>query len=235
MDAKTDRGGAPGEAKVIRVMARVFNWSAAFILFILMVWTFVDVIAREAFNHPLEDTTDLTRLLLAAMVYAVLPIVSRYERHVSVDLLDRFMPQWLERPRQIAINLAAAVIMGVMAWQIWLIAIDKLDIGEKTEFSALGSPIARSWLRESGVQSLLVCGIETHVCVNQTVHNLLAADYQVHIATDALGSRKSADHQAGLEKMIHAGALPTTTEMAAFELLGDAHHAKFREIQSLFK
>ena len=135
MDAKSDNGGAPRGNIVIRVMTWILDWSAAALLFFLMVWTFADVVAREAFNSPFDDTTDLTRLLLAAMVYAVLPIVSRYEQHVSVDLLDRWMPEWIVRPRQIAINLVAAVIMGVMAWQIWLIAIDKLEIGELTEFS----------------------------------------------------------------------------------------------------
>jgi nicotinamidase-related amidase len=109
------------------------------------------------------------------------------------------------------------------------------EVGEKTTFSVLGCPTVRPWLRETGVQTLLICGIETHVCVNQTVHDLLAADYRVHIATDALTSRKPTDHRTGLEKLIHAGALPTTTEMAAFELLGDARHAKFREVQALFK
>ncbi len=109
------------------------------------------------------------------------------------------------------------------------------EIGEKTAFSALGCPTVDSWLHETGVRNLLICGIETHVCVNQTVHDLLAADYRVHVATDAITSRKPADHRAGLEKLSHAGALLTTTEMAAFELLGDARHARFREIQALFK
>lgn len=155
MDAKTDRGGAPRENKAIRLMARILDGSAALVLGFLMVWTFADVVMREAFNKPLEDTTDLTRLLLAAMVYAVLPIVSRYEQHVSVDLLDRFMPKWLTRPRQIAINLVAAAIMGVMAWQIWLIAIDKFEIGELTEFSEFPlSPIFFVMAIMSGVTAI---------------------------------------------------------------------------------
>ena len=109
------------------------------------------------------------------------------------------------------------------------------EIGQKTAFTALGCSTVHSWLRETGVRTLLVCGIETHVCVNQTVHDLLAADYRVHVATDAVTSRKPADHRAGLEKLNRSGALLTTTEMAAFELLNDAGHPKFREVQALFK
>jgi nicotinamidase-related amidase len=109
------------------------------------------------------------------------------------------------------------------------------EIGEKTTFSVLGCPSVRPWLRDTGVRTLLICGIETHVCVNQTVHDLLAADYRVHIATDALTSRKPTDHRTGLDKLVRSGALPITTEMAAFELLVDARHPKFREVQALFK
>jgi hypothetical protein len=80
------------------------DWSAALVLFGLMALTFTDVIGREVFNEPFAVTTDLTRLLLAAMVYTVLPSVSRLEQHVAVDLLDRWTPKWAVRPRQFAIR-----------------------------------------------------------------------------------------------------------------------------------
>lgn len=126
--------GAAGKIRVVQWMTRILDWSAAIILFGLMGMTFVDVIAREVFNEPLDETTDATLLMLAATVYAVLPVVSRYEQHVAVDLLDRWVPKWAVRPRQFVINLVVAAIFGVMAWQIWIIATEKVEQGEVTQF-----------------------------------------------------------------------------------------------------
>ena len=104
MTETQSNGGAASVNRAIQWMTRFLDWGAAFVLFGLMGLTFVDVIAREFFNAPLAVTTDSTQLLLAAMVYAVLPAVSRYEQHVAVDMLDRWVPQWVVRPRQIAIK-----------------------------------------------------------------------------------------------------------------------------------
>lgn len=134
MTQETDIGGAPERKTLGYRLTSFLDWSAALVLFGLMILTFADVIWREVFNEPFALTTDLTRLLLAGMVYAVLPSVSRLEQHVAVDLLDRWTPKWVVRPRQFAINLIAAVIFGLMAWQIALIAIDKFEIGELTQF-----------------------------------------------------------------------------------------------------
>ncbi|MHA1538025.1 MAG: TRAP transporter small permease [Alphaproteobacteria bacterium] len=134
MTQGTDIGGAPRGKTLGFWLTSFLDWSAACVLFGLMVLTFTDVIWREVFNEPFAVTTDLTRLLLAAMVYTVLPSVSRLEQHVAVDLLDRWTPDWAVRPRQFAINLISALIFALMAWQIALIAIDKFEIGELTQF-----------------------------------------------------------------------------------------------------
>ncbi len=126
--------GAAGESWVIPWITRLLDWGAALVLFGLMAMTFIDVIAREVFNEPLDMTTDATLLMLAATVYAVLPVVSRYEQHVAVDLLDRWVPKWAIRPRQFVINVIAAAIFGLMAWQIWIIATEKVQEGEVTQF-----------------------------------------------------------------------------------------------------
>lgn len=79
----------------------------------------------------------------------------------------------------------------------------------------------------------LVCGIETHVCVSQTVHELLEQGVEVHVAVDAVGSRTPEDRALGLAKMERAGALPTSSEAALFELLGRAGTDEFKTVQRL--
>ena len=106
---------------------------------------------------------------------------------------------------------------------------------EKSSFSSYGCAGVPEKLRELRVCSVLVCGIETHVCVNQTVHDLLRVQYSVHVAADAVRSRHALDHASALRKMERSGAVLTTAEMAAFELMRDAKHPRFKEVQGLFK
>jgi nicotinamidase-related amidase len=108
-------------------------------------------------------------------------------------------------------------------------------IPEKTLFSSLGCAGLEGRIRGAGVRAALVCGIETHVCVSQTVHDLLALGYAVHVAADAVESRHPANREAGLRKMERSGAVLTSSEMAVFELLRDARHPRFKEVQALFK
>jgi nicotinamidase-related amidase len=84
-----------------------------------------------------------------------------------------------------------------------------------------------------GRDQALVCGIETHVCVNQTALDLLGSGVEVHVPEDAVGSRTEQNKRVGLQKMERAGALMSTVEMALFELLGRAGTDEFRRVQKL--
>jgi nicotinamidase-related amidase len=86
-----------------------------------------------------------------------------------------------------------------------------------------------------GVGQAIVCGIETHVCVSQTVHDLLADGIEVHVPADAVGSRHRIDYERGLERMERAGAVVTTVEAALFELLERAGTPEFKAVQALIK
>jgi nicotinamidase-related amidase len=81
----------------------------------------------------------------------------------------------------------------------------------------------------------LVCGIEAHVCVNQTVLDLIDEDVEVHVAADAVGSRTEANRELGLAKMERSGAVLTSVEMALFELLGGSDAEAFKKVQALVK
>ena len=84
-----------------------------------------------------------------------------------------------------------------------------------------------------GRDQALVCGIETHVCVNQTVLDLLDAGTEVQVAEDAVGSRTEENKRIGLHKMESAGATLTSVETALFELLGRAGTDEFKQVQKL--
>jgi len=90
-------------------------------------------------------------------------------------------------------------------------------------------------LRARGVHKILICGVEAHVCVQQTAQDLLADGWRVYIAADAVGSRFEADYRIALGRMDSAGATLTTTEAALFEWCGAAGTAQFKQISQLVR
>jgi nicotinamidase-related amidase len=105
---------------------------------------------------------------------------------------------------------------------------DELTI-EKSVFSAARADGFDLGARDQAV----VCGIETHVCVSQTVHDLLERGIEVHVPADAVGSRHAIDYERGLERLERAGAVVTTVEAALFELLERAGTPDFKAVQKL--
>ncbi|MBW3595987.1 MAG: isochorismatase family protein [Planctomycetes bacterium] len=112
---------------------------------------------------------------------------------------------------------------------------DLAPLPDKTAFScgACGA-IFLDW-RERGVFRVLVCGIEAHVCVQQTVLDLLSEGFRVYVAADAIGARHTIDYEFALRRMESAGAALTTTEAALFEWCEVAGTPEFKQISALVR
>src|SRR5215204_2856310 len=95
--------------------------------------------------------------------------------------------------------------LGRTAGEIREILPDDFEYVEKTAFSSCGAQILEDRLREAAISQVVVCGLETHVCVNQTVHDLLHLGFDVHLLTDCAASRFEHDKAAGLSKMFGSG------------------------------
>ncbi|MFN8109491.1 MAG: isochorismatase family protein [Thermoleophilia bacterium] len=106
---------------------------------------------------------------------------------------------------------------------------------EKLRFSAVGVPEFDAAMAATGLSTWVVCGIEAHVCVNQTVHDLLASGNAVHLASDAVSSRSPANRRTGVAKCWAAGAVATSAEMALFEMLEQAGSDEFKAISRLVR
>ena len=119
--------------------------------------------------------------------------------------------------------------------EILSVADDTAQIIEKLTFSSYGEPKFVEALEKLNVKQVVVCGLETHICVNQTVHDLIVNKYEVHLLKDCVTSRFHYNKQIGLSKMTASGAINSSVEMALFEIMEDAKHAKFKEIQQLIK
>lgn len=106
---------------------------------------------------------------------------------------------------------------------------------EKACFSSYGSAEFETALRSTRRRQIVVCGVETHVCVYQTVMDLLAGGYEVSVVADAVSSRAAGNRDIALQRMVAEGAKLTSAEMCLFEMLGTSGTEDFRAISRLVK
>ena len=114
-------------------------------------------------------------------------------------------------------------------------ALGEFEHIEKMTFSCFGTTEFENALKAIQRTNIIVLGIEAHVCVQQTVLDLLERDYNVYVLADCIGSRKELDKIYAEKRMRQAGAVITTMESVLFELLVRADHPKRKEISNLVK
>ncbi len=127
---KTDR-------TIWTVIADAPMWMAAAVLFALMAMTFLDVLSRSVLNNPIESATELTRLFMAIMVFAALPIVAWKGEHIVVDLMEPLFSRRIARIRDIMIDLICGAVILWPAKRVFDLAERARDYGDKTEYLGL--------------------------------------------------------------------------------------------------
>lgn len=105
----------------------------------------------------------------------------------------------------------------------------------KLEFNCFENEAVARAIRETGRKTLLLAGMEGHVCIFHTAVGALRLGYRVHIASDAVTSRSASDKQTGMHRLDRAGAVISSTEMILFELLNRAGTKEFRALLPLLK
>ena len=106
---------------------------------------------------------------------------------------------------------------------------------DKLDFSCARSEEFMAQVMATGRRQILLCGVETHICVSQTALDLVHHGYQVHVAADAVSSRTLEKHKLGMERMRDNAILPYAAEAAVYELLGAAGSPEFKSILKLVK
>ncbi|OHB70049.1 MAG: hypothetical protein A2W23_08200 [Planctomycetes bacterium RBG_16_43_13] len=113
--------------------------------------------------------------------------------------------------------------------------LDNYSPVEKIIFSCFGSEEFRKKISDVGREQLIVVGIETHICVCQTVLDAMVEGYDVHVVSNAVSARSELDHKIGLEKMYSGGAIPSSTEIVVYDLLEKGGTDEFRAVLPLIK
>ena len=115
------------------------------------------------------------------------------------------------------------------------IALPEIDVPAKTRFSCGECSALFHSLPAEGIRKLLICGMETHVCVQQTALDLMTAGFEIYVAVDAVGARETLDHDYGLRRMEASGVTLTTVEAALFEWCVDAQTPGFKSLSQLIR
>jgi nicotinamidase-related amidase len=105
----------------------------------------------------------------------------------------------------------------------------------KMHFSCGADPGFAAALETTGRRQVIVCGMETHVCVFQTVRDLVQMGYEVHLCSDAVSSRFEVHRTSGIELCRQAGAVITNAETVIFDLLHQAGTAEFKKVSPLVR
>lgn len=116
-----------------------------------------------------------------------------------------------------------------------LLAVARAPVFGKMSFSCSGCSSFVEELQRSGKEQVVLVGIETHICVNQTAHHLLGSGKTVFLAADAISARTEEMHSIAMRRMVHAGAIPTHTESLVYEWMNTAEHPRFRDVLSIVK
>ena len=121
------------ESKWERRADAVLGIAASIILFLMMMLTFVDVVARYLFNFPLRGGFEITELMLLVLIFAGLPLVSHADEHVTMDFIDRVLPEGGRRFVVRAVHAICAAVMFFLTWQVWIKAGKIAGYGDTTD------------------------------------------------------------------------------------------------------
>jgi nicotinamidase-related amidase len=112
---------------------------------------------------------------------------------------------------------------------------DDASVIQKISFSCLLSEPVKFKLQEQSIHSLILCGVESHICVLKTALEALKLGYQVHVVADAVSSRTESSKKLALDRMRQSGAFIVNTEMILFQLMQEAGTEEFKAISQLIK
>ena len=114
-------------------------------------------------------------------------------------------------------------------------AIGAFEPMEKTVFSAMGCDAFVEWVKAQGKKTILVCGVEAHICVLQSIIDLIGEGYRVFIVADCVGSRVVYNKEYAIQRAVQEGAFVTTCEGALYEMTQGAGTPHFKAISKLTK
>ncbi|WP_428774217.1 TRAP transporter small permease [Vibrio sp.] len=117
-----------------QLLDKFLKLCACIILFSMMLLTCVDVVGRYLFEMPVTGSVELTEILLGALVFSTMPLVTWRKEHISVDLTDSIIPTKIKNIRNMGFDVVVAVSLSVIGFKVWELGSRALMYGETTEY-----------------------------------------------------------------------------------------------------
>ncbi len=141
----------------LNFLHRLFEPLVSIALFFMMALTFFDVIGRYLFKSPIIGALELTEFSMAIVIFLGLVLLTSQEGHVTVDLLDSFVPDKIKPVQKVAINLINLAVMAVISWKLWIKAQDAAEYGDRTEYLSMPlSPLIYFMSIMAGISGLIL-------------------------------------------------------------------------------
>ncbi len=143
--------------RFLKILHRLVEPFVSIALFAMMALTFVDVVGRYVFNSPVVGGLELTEFSMAIVIFLGLVLLTSDEGHVTVDLLDSFIPDKIKIVQKVLINIVNAAVMSIISWQLWVKAKDVAEYGDRTEFLRIPlSPLVYFMSIMTGISCLIL-------------------------------------------------------------------------------
>ncbi|MCV0394911.1 MAG: TRAP transporter small permease [Rhizobiaceae bacterium] len=177
---------------MLKKIEKIIGVLAACLLFILMLFTFIDVIGRNVFNRPLVGASELTEVTLAAIIFLLLPSVAFRQEHIVVDLIDVIAGDLLNFVQRVLTALFGGAVFGITGWQLWVLGGKAAGYHDATP--SLGIPLAPvlygmsmlAFVTTVGFLALVLRGKTNTVSAElASARKLAAADEKVHGSSQA--------------------------------------------------
>ena len=181
-------------------------------------------------NYPIKKKCNNALLIIDVQQKIINPIKNRDQIIENIKKLKR-VHEILDK--SIFISEQNPLKLGATIEE--LLPSNKLKLFEKMDFSIAANGEFINALKSEEISSLVICGIETHICIQQSVVDLLNLGLEIFIVADAMGSRKSFDHEIALKRMHSDGAVLSTSESIIFQLCKTSDRSEFKSISNIIK
>ena len=190
------------------------------------------MVQKKSMNYPLNNELKIKNALLIIDIQEKI-IKPIKHKDLIIKNIKKLLDAYQILDKNIFLSEQNSLKLGKTIPEL----VPKVDFKkiEKMEFSLANNHEFKNEIYKKKITNLIVCGIETHICIQQSVLDLLKKGFEVFLISDAMGSRGKLDHEISLKRMNNEGAILTTTESIIFELCKTSNRKEFKEIRNIIK
>ena len=209
---------------------QLFNLKYLLNLFIILSCVYIYLNLGESMQYTHDEKCPKKNALLIVDIQEKI-IKKIFNKNSIINNIKKLLNAYQILEENIYVSEQNPLKLGVTIPE--LLPYNKFKKIEKMEFSLAHKDEFINDLKKENITNLIVCGIETHICIQQTVLDCIQKGFEMILIYDAMASRNTMDHEIAIQRMLNQGAIVTTTESIIFELCKTANRKEFKEIRNI--